>query len=96
MSVFVVAQIKITNTESYNKYQSAFMNVFSRFGGKLLAADAMPQVIEGNWDKEKIILMQFPDEAEFKRWAFSPEYQEISKDREAGSEAVVLLVKEIG
>jgi uncharacterized protein (DUF1330 family) len=39
--------------------------------------------------------MSFPDEAAFRAWASSPEYQEIAKDRQAGAEAVVLLVNGI-
>jgi len=37
--------------------------------------------------------MSFPDEAAFRGWAQSPEYQEISKDRRAGADTVVLLVQ---
>jgi uncharacterized protein (DUF1330 family) len=53
-------------------------------------------VVEGKWDREKLILMSFPDEAAFRAWATSPEYQEIAKDRLAGSNGVVLLVKGLG
>jgi uncharacterized protein (DUF1330 family) len=37
--------------------------------------------------------MSFPDETTFREWFESPDYQEIAKDRKAGSTAVVLLVK---
>ena len=52
-----------------------------------------PQVIEGASDREKVVLMAFPDEAAFRAWADSPAYREIAKDRQAGAEAVVMLVK---
>jgi uncharacterized protein (DUF1330 family) len=35
--------------------------------------------------------MLFPDLAAFRVWADSPEYQEISRDREAGADGIVLL-----
>lgn len=95
MSIYAIAQISITEPESYNRYQSRFMDVFSKFKGELLAADENPQVLEGVWEREKIILMKFPDKETFREWAFSPEYQEISKDRQSSSEGVVLLVKGI-
>jgi uncharacterized protein (DUF1330 family) len=72
------------------------MGVFAKYSGTILAADEAPTVIEGNWDREKVVLMSFPDEKSFGDWANSPEYQEISVDRRAGSDAVVLLVKGIG
>ena len=69
------------------------MEVFGLFKGSLRAADACPQVVEGTWDREKVILMSFPDEHSFHEWAQSPPYQEISIDRKSGSEGVVLLAK---
>jgi uncharacterized protein (DUF1330 family) len=96
MTVYAVAQITITDRTAYNRYQSRFMDVFNRFKGKVLAADESPQVLEGAWDRQKIIMMSFPDEAEFHAWMQSPAYQEISKDRLAGSNGVVLLARGIG
>ena len=96
MSVYAIAQLKITDRAAYDRYQSKFMGVMKRFQGRVLAADESPKVIEGNWDRDKLVLLSFPDEKAFREWAESPEYQEISKDRRAGSEAVVLLVKGIG
>ncbi|HVE55464.1 MAG TPA: DUF1330 domain-containing protein [Pyrinomonadaceae bacterium] len=93
MSVYVIAQISITDRASYNKYQARFLEVFQKFKGQLLAADEKPEVIEGDWNREKVVLMKFPDKESFEAWAYSPEYQEIAKDRKAGSEGVFLLVK---
>ena len=72
------------------------MEVFRKHPGTLLAADESPEVIEGNWDRDKVVLMAFPDEQAFRKWAQSPEYQEISEDRRAGAQTVVLLVKGFG
>jgi uncharacterized protein (DUF1330 family) len=96
MSVYAIAQLKITDRAAYDRYQAKFMGVMKRYKGRVLAADESPKVIEGNWDRDKVVVLSFPDEAAFSEWAESPEYQEISKDRKAGSEAVVLLVKGLG
>jgi len=96
MSVYAIAQLKITDRATYDRYQAKFMGVMKRFQGRLLAADESPKVLEGKCERDKVVLLSFPDEAAFQQWADSPEYQEISKDRKAGSEAVVLLVKGIG
>ena len=95
MSVYAIAQLRITDRAAYDRYQAKFMGVMKRFQGRVLAADESPQVIEGEWERDKVVLLAFPDEAAFREWADSPDYQEISKDRKAGSEAVVLLVKGI-
>ena len=93
MTVYAIAQLKFTDRAAYGRYQARFMEVFRRHPGTLLAADERPEVIEGEWDREKVVLMSFPDEAAFRGWAQSPEYQDISKDRRAGADSVVLLVQ---
>jgi uncharacterized protein (DUF1330 family) len=93
MTVYVIAQLRFTNRAAYDRYQARFMDVFRQFEGRLLAADEKPTVVEGTWDREKIVLMSFPDEAAFNEWSRSPAYQQISKDRRAGADSVVLLVK---
>ena len=93
MTVYAIAQLKFTDRAAYDRYQAKFMQVFRRHPGTLLAADESPRVVEGRWDREKVVLMSFPDAGAFDGWAQSPEYQEISKDRQAGSDSVVLLVK---
>lgn len=93
MSVYVIAQLSITDRAAYNRYQAKFFDVFRKFKGELLAADEKPEVVEGDWQREKVVLMRFPDKAAFEDWAFSEEYREIAKDRAAGSDGVFLLVK---
>jgi len=93
VTVYAIAQLRFTDRAAYDRYQARFMEVFRRYPGTLLAADESPQVVEGDWDREKVVLMSFPDQEAFRGWAESPEYQEISQDRHAGADTVVLLVK---
>ena len=96
MSVYVIVQLKMTDRAAYDRYQARFFDVFRKFNGRLLSTDEKPAVLEGEWDRDKLVLMSFPDEAAFRAWAESPEYLEISKDRKAGADGVVLLTKGFG
>ena len=93
MTVYVIAQLKITDRAAYDRYQARFFDVFRKFNGRLLSADERPSVVEGDWNRDKLVLMSFPDEAAFQAWANSPEYLEIAKDRKAGAQGLVLLAK---
>lgn len=93
MTVYVMVQLSFTERAAYDRYQARFFEVFSRFRGRLLAADEQPQVLEGEWPHDKVVLMSFPDEAAYRDWADSPAYQEIARDRRAGARAVALLVR---
>jgi uncharacterized protein (DUF1330 family) len=93
VTVFAIAQLRFIDRAAYDRYQDRFMDIFRRHCGTLLVADESPEVVEGQWDRDKVVLMSFPDEAAFRSWSESPEYQEISKDRCKGADTVVLLAK---
>ena len=93
MTVYIVAQLKFTRRELYDRYQSRFADVFRKFKGKLLVADENPVVTEGNWERDKVVIMEFPDDAAALEFQTSPEYLEIAEDRKAGADAVVLTVR---
>jgi uncharacterized protein (DUF1330 family) len=96
LTVYAIVQLKMTDRAAYDRYQARFFDVFKKFNGRLLSADENPAVLEGTWNRDKLVLMSFPDETAFRAWSDSPEYQEISKDRKAGADGIVLLAKGFG
>jgi uncharacterized protein (DUF1330 family) len=93
MTVYIVAQLKFTRREHYNRYQSRFADVFRKFKGTLLVADEHPVVTEGTWERDKVVIMEFPDDTAAQEFQTSPEYQEIAVDRKAGADAIVLTLR---
>ncbi|MEL6360782.1 MAG: DUF1330 domain-containing protein, partial [Pseudomonadota bacterium] len=71
----------------------AFMGVFSKFDGTMLAADFDPVVIDGEWEHDRFVLMSFPDEQSLRVWLTSAEYQEIAADRIAGATTNAIIAK---
>ncbi len=96
MTVYVVAQIRIHDRERYDAYAAAFMPVLIQYGGRLLAADEAPAVLEGEWGGGKLNIIGFEDEPAARRWMESPEYRAIAVDRLAASDGIVLLVQGFG
>jgi uncharacterized protein (DUF1330 family) len=90
MTVYIAAQLRFKDREIYNRYKARFPDVFRKFKGKLLAADERPQLIEGDNGPDKIVLIEFPDEAAALEFHNSAEYREIAIDRKAGADALVL------
>jgi uncharacterized protein (DUF1330 family) len=77
MSILIVAQLKFKDRERYNRYQVKFADVFRKFRGRLMGPD-------------KIVILEFPNEVAALEFHSSAEYQEISVDRKAGADALVL------
>ena len=96
MSVYVVALIRITDRESYAAYERRFMAVLTPFAGEVLAVDDAPQALEGAWPGQRTVLLRFPDNYAARRWYDSPAYQEIARDRRAGSEGSIAIISGLG
>ena len=71
VTVYVIVQLEMTDRAAYDRHQARFFGVFKNFSGRLLSADEAPTVVEGVWDRDKLVLMSFPDEAAFHASAFS-------------------------
>jgi uncharacterized protein (DUF1330 family) len=95
MTVFVIAQLTFTDRTAYDRYQARFMDTFAGSGGRLLAADEAPVVIEGQWPHQKVVLLSFPDRQTCLRWQDSDAYREIAVDRRAGAAGPVVMVSGI-
>lgn len=78
---YFLAHIDIVNEAEYKKYLDGTDEVLAKFKGKYLAVDKNPETLEGERAAGRTVIIEFPDEAELRRWYDSPEYQEILRHR---------------
>jgi len=93
MTAYVIAQIRIHDRTRYDRYAAGFLPTLPPFGGRLLAADENPAVMEGDWPSDKVVLIAFPDAEKARAWAASPAYAAITVDRVAATDGVVILAQ---
>jgi uncharacterized protein (DUF1330 family) len=93
MSVYLIAQLNIHDRAMYAKYGSAFMGIFTPYGGKLLSVEEAPEVIEGEWHYTRTVLLEFPSESQAHAWYGSADYQAIAQHRRDASTANLVLIR---
>jgi uncharacterized protein (DUF1330 family) len=93
MTAYILAQLRFKDVAAYRRYQAAFGDVFARFNGRVLVADEAPEPLEGELNHDKVVLLEFPDAAEARRFISAPEYVEIAADRIRGADSVFTLLK---
>jgi uncharacterized protein (DUF1330 family) len=93
MSSYFIAQIKINNPEEYGKYLEGVDEVFAKFNGKYLTVDDKPEVIEGNWNYSRVVVIEFPNYDDLRKWYDSEDYQNILKHRLQGADCDTVIVK---
>ncbi|HEX4159899.1 MAG TPA: DUF1330 domain-containing protein [Rhizomicrobium sp.] len=93
MAAYILVQERFRDLATYRRYQAAFPAVFAKFNGRVLIADGAPVPLEGELNQDKIVLLEFPDADEARRFVDSSEYREIASDRRLGADAVFTLLK---
>ena len=93
MSVYLIANIDITDRQGYATYEAGFMEIFERFDGQILAVDENPTVIEGSHDHTRTVLLSFPDAQAADAWYHSPEYQALAQHRFKASRADLIRIQ---
>jgi uncharacterized protein (DUF1330 family) len=50
MTVYAVAQLKFTDRAAYGRHAARVRGLLGQFGGRALASDEQPEILEGRWD----------------------------------------------
>ncbi len=90
---YFVANIQIINENEYNKYVNKVDEVFSKYNGKYLALDDNPQLLEGDWNYTRSVIISFKNKSDFDSWYNSEDYQEILKYRLNSAKCDTVLIK---
>jgi len=94
MPGYFIAQIKIKDPESYERYLDGFDEIFDKYDAEVLLVDDAPTVLEGKWAYTRVVVIRFASEEEARRWYYSPEYQELAKLRQKASDCDIILAAE--
>ncbi len=93
MSYYFLAQITIHDEAEYQKYIAGSSEAFLPYKGRYLAVDNEPLELEGKWEHERAVLIEFPSQEDFKDWYHSAAYQEILRHRLKAADCNTILIK---
>ena len=90
---YVIAQLKVTNSENYKEYVEKVPEVIKKYGGEYLARGGEHQVVEGEDNLPRIVIMKFPSYEKALEWYNSEEYKPIKQIRLDNSEGTNIIIK---
>jgi uncharacterized protein (DUF1330 family) len=93
MPAYSVAILSVSNQEKYQEYAKLAGPAVAKYGGKFLFRAGKPAVMEGRFDHERMVVVEFPDAEAAKKYYHSPEYQE-AKSKRMGAADFNLIVLE--
>ena len=93
MTAYVIADIQVTDTAAYEPYRPLAAASIARFGGRFIVRGGKVDLLEGEPEPERIVVIEFPDADTARRWYRSEEYQSALKIRQSASQGRIFLVE---
>ena len=92
---YVIAQLKVTNSENYKEYVNKVTEIVKKFDGEYLVRNGEFQSVEGEIKFPRLVIIKFPTYEKALEWYNSDEYKPVKKIRLENSEGSNIIVKGI-
>ena len=93
MSAYVVVNITVHDPEPYAQYRAMAPPTIAKYGGRYIARGGATNVMEGDWDPKRLVILEFPDVAAAKAWWDSPEYAPAKELRQSCADAQLVITE---
>ena len=93
MSAYVITDITVNNPEKYEAYKKLAPTAIKTYNGKYLARGGRAEKLEGNWEPDRIVILEFESFETAKKWIDSPEYREARALRHQNASTNMIVVE---
>lgn len=93
MPAFVIANVNVLDPVRYEDYKRLVPGTLARFGGRFIARGGQVDVLEGDWQPNRLVILEFPSVEKARAWWSSPEYAEARALRQATSKGTLLILE---
>lgn len=95
MAAYIIVEIAITDPVGYEEYKKQAAATVEKFGGKYIVRGGKTEVLEGDWQPKRIVVLQFESMDRAKEWLNCEEYRAPRKMRHATARTNMILVEGI-
>ena len=93
MAAYVVVDVLRTDLGPAARYSEQSGPSVARHGGRFLARGGRTEVLEGQWDPERLVVIEFQSVEAAKAWYDSEDYRAIREIRRGAGEWRMVLVE---
>jgi uncharacterized protein (DUF1330 family) len=93
MPAYAIFDITVHDPVRYEEYKKLAPPAIAAYGGKYLVRGGRMDVLEGDWEPSRVVVLEFPTAEQVKAWIDSPEYREARALRHATATTNAFLVE---
>ena len=92
MAAYVIADVTVKDQHVYDLYRREVPASLEPYGGRFVVRGGDFEVVEGDWQPRRLVIIAFPDADARRQWYDSEFYQEIAKRRWQAADTNVVFV----
>ena len=93
MAAYVIVEVKITDPVEYEEYKKHTPAAVAAFDGKFLVRGGRVEKLEGEWEPERIVVLEFPTIERAREWWNSDLYTAARIIRQRAAETKMIVVE---
>jgi uncharacterized protein (DUF1330 family) len=93
MPAYAIALVEILQPERYPEYKEKAQKAVEAFDGRYIARGGRAEVLEGEWQPRRVVILEFPNMGRAREWWSSEQYREAKALRQAIAQSTILLVE---
>ncbi len=93
MPTYIIVEIKINDPVQYEEYRKLTPISLAAYQGKFIVRGGKTETLEGDWDPQRIVVLEFPNTELAKKWWASEEYAPAKAIRQRTAKTKMILVE---
>jgi len=74
MPAYLIADVTVTDPERYPDYVRLVPATLEPYGGRFVVRGGTTEIAEGDWQPQRLVIIEFPSMEQAKAWYHSSEY----------------------
>ena len=91
MAAYIIADVRVTDPVAYEEYRRRVGATLDEYGGRFLVRGGATQPLEGGWEPQRVVVLEFESLERARAWYDSPAYRPLRELRQTVSEGRFIL-----
>ena len=74
MAGYMIADVTVTDPEGFEEYRKLVSATIEAYGGRYLVRGGATEPVEGDWNPNRLVILEFDSVEQAKAWYYSDEY----------------------
>jgi uncharacterized protein (DUF1330 family) len=93
---YVIANVDVRDPDGYEEYRTTVPATIAAHGGRYLARGGATEVVEGDWEPKRLVIVEFPSLEAAREWVDSERYAPVKAIRHRTAETQLVIVDGVG